>query len=114
MADAWSTTVTREPEFDDYTQSQVMALAAYEAGQCPNCHNYDCLVPLKTDTRHVTWAQHGGQKFAVLQYRCLACGAADLIRRDWSTQHEKDKPVRGQALAADGRMFVSRPLTEEE
>lgn len=85
----------------------------WEAGQCPSCGNYDTLVPLKSDLRHVTWGQHEGRKFEVLQYRCLACGAADLVKRDWSTAHEKDKPVPGHYAEADGRMFIAHPLTEE-
>lgn len=90
-----------------------MAFETYEASRCPNCHNYDCLVPLKRDTRHVTWEEHDSRKFEVVQYRCLACGAGALIERDWRAQHEKDKPVTGQASPADGRLFVTRPLTEE-
>lgn len=114
MADAWSTVVTREAEWDDYARSQVMALATWEAGRCSSCGNYDCLVPLKADLRHVTWGQHDGRKFAVEQYRCLACGAADIIKRDWLARHEKDEPKPGQFAAADGRQFRARPLTEEE
>lgn len=85
----------------------------WEGSRCPTCHNWDALVPLKADLRHVTWEQHDGRKVEVGQYRCVFCGAADLIRRDWNTQHEKDKPVTGQAAPGDGRMFVARPITEE-
>lgn len=113
MADAWSTVVTREPEFDDYTRSRILALGVYEAVRCPNCGNWDALVPLKTATRHVTWDEHDGRKVEVAQFRCVFCGAADLIRRDWNAQHEKDKPTTGQAAAGDGRMFVARPIPEE-
>lgn len=85
-----------------------------EARQCPNCRNYDSLVELPRDLRHVTWPEHNGRKFEVAQYRCLACGAADLIKRDWATKHEDEKPIAGQAATFDGRMFVTRPLTEED
>lgn len=110
MADAWSTVVTREPEWDDYTRSRVLALAAWEARRCSSCGNYESMVPLKSDLRHVTWPD--GQVFAVEQYRCLACGSADLIKRDWQTAHEKDKPTTGQHAAGDGRMFVARPVDD--
>ena len=112
MADAWSTVVTHEPEFDDYTRARILALAAWEARQCSACGNYESLVPLKNDLRHVTWPD--GQVFAVEQYRCLACGAADLIKRDWQNDHENDKPQRGQFAAGDGRMFVSRPFDDTD
>lgn len=86
---------------------------AWEAGKCPNCGNFDSLVPLPTDLRHVTWEQHDGRKVEVIQYRCIACGAADLIRRDWMKDHEKDEPSKGHFAEIDGRMFVPRLLTEE-
>lgn len=91
-----------------------MALSAWEAMRCPSCHNYDSMVELDKDARHVTWDEHGGQKFVVSQYRCLACGAADLIKRDWLAKHENTKPLAGQAAPGDGRMFITRPLNEEE
>lgn len=114
MADAWSTVVEREPEFDDYTRSRIMALHLWEAGRCPNCHNYDCLVELKSSALDYVWDDLNGERFAVRQYRCLACASADVVRRDFNTRHENHKPVAGQASPADGRMFVSRRATEED
>lgn len=90
-----------------------MALMTWESKQCPNCKNYDSLVELPRDLRHVTWGQHGGKVFEVRQYRCMACGAADIIRRDFHEQHKDDKPVMGQYADGDGRIFIARPLTEE-
>ena len=112
MADAWSTVVTREPEFDDYTRSRILALAAWEARRCSTCGNYESLVPLKTDLRHVTWPD--GEVFAVDQYRCLACGSAEIIKRDAAKAHEKDKAITGQFAWADGRMFVARPVVSDD
>ena len=86
---------------------------AWEAGRCPTCHNYDCLIELPRDERLVTWDNHDGQKFDVVQYRCLACGAADIIKRDFTEKHKDEKPQPGQFAAGDGRMFVARPHTEE-
>ena len=105
--------VTREPEFDDYTRARIMALMAWESKKCPNCGNYDSLVELTRDLRDVTWAMHGGRVFQVHQYRCLACGAADIVRRDFTERHKDDKPIPGQYADGDGRMFIARPLTEE-
>lgn len=115
MADAWSTTVTREPEFDDYTRSRVMALLAWEAGRCPKCGNYDTLVELRRDNRYVNWPQHGGRRFEVTAWRCTACGAADIVERDFTTKHAKDKPPAAGVFApGDGRMYSARPITEED
>lgn len=90
-----------------------MALQVWEARRCPTCHNYDSLVLLPDDTRHVTWDEHGGRKFEVAQYRCLACASSDLVKRDWNTAHEKDKPTTGSYSPGDGRMFVAKPAEED-
>lgn len=108
-----TTIVTRESEWDDYARSLAMALDVFEATRCPSCHNWDALVPLKASLRHVTWEQHDGRKVEVAQYRCIYCGAADLIKRDDHKRHEKDQPAAGTAGWADGRMFVARPPTTE-
>lgn len=108
------TVVRRESEWTEHAQSRALALGAWEAGKCPTCGNYDSLVPLKKDLRHYEWDEYDGQKFAVAQYRCLACASADVVRRDWMARHEKDQPVTGHALAVDGRVFIARPATEED
>lgn len=113
MVDAWSTIVTREPEWDDYGRARAMALGESERLRCPTCQNYDALVPLKSDLRYVRWAEHGNRRVEVAQYRCIYCGASELVRRDWEARHEKDKPVEGRAAPGDGRMFVARPITKE-
>lgn len=90
-----------------------MSLDLYESTRCPSCHNWDALVPLTADLRHVTWEQHNGVKVEVAQLRCIYCGAADLIKRDAFKRHEKDTPAAGTAAWDDGRMFVARPPTTE-
>lgn len=86
----------------------------WEGNQCPNCKNYDSMVALPMERRHVTWTQHGNRVFDVHQYRCLACGAADIIRRDFHELHKDEKPIRGQYSEADGRIFVPAPPDPEE
>ena len=108
------TVVSRESEWNDYTRSRVFALMAYEAQQCPACGNYDVLVPIPKAERRYRWDEHGGQMIEVVQYRCLACGAADVIKRDWSERHAKDQTVTGHASASDGRVFMARPVSNEE
>lgn len=108
------TVVTRESEWDDYTRSRVLALAAYEGQQCPNCGNYMTLVDLPANLLHVRWAEHDNRKFAVGQYRCLACASADTVKRSWSERHGDEKPQPGQAAAGDGLMFMARPIDDEE
>jgi len=87
---------------------------AYESQQCPGCRNFGTLVPLDSDLRHVTWAQHEGRKVEVRQMRCVACGAADLVKRDAAEKHKDDKPTTGHAAWGDGRMFAAVPLIEDE
>lgn len=88
-------------------------MQAWEAQKCPNCGNYDALVLLPDDTRHVTWDDHAGRKYEVQQYRCLPCASADLIKRDWNTDHDNDKPTKGAYSPGDGRMFIARPAEED-
>lgn len=71
-------------------------------------------MPFESALRHVRWEEHDDRKVEIAQYRCIYCGAADLIRRDWNTRHEKDKPKLGVASPADGRVFVARPPTKED
>ena len=104
--------VTREPEFDDYTRSRIFALMQWESRQCSTCGNVDSLVPLKNDERNVAWPD--GRTYVVEQFRCLACGAADLVRRDFQEAHKDDKPVKGVAAAGDGRRFVARPVDKSQ
>jgi hypothetical protein len=87
---------------------------AYEGKQCPTCGNYDVLVPLPDETLHYRWDEHSGQKIEIGQYRCLACGAADVIKRMWAERHEKDTSIPGHADAKDGRLFMARPVIDEE
>jgi predicted RNA-binding Zn-ribbon protein involved in translation (DUF1610 family) len=108
------TIVTRESDFDDYTRSRIFALMAWEAQKCPGCGNYDVLVEFKDDKRHYVWDEHQRQRVEVVQYRCLACGAADVIRRDWNEKHSKDQTSTGYASPADGRLFMARPVDDEE
>lgn len=108
------TIVTRESEWTPRAQSRALALAAYESGKCPGCGNYDTLVPLPKDERRVTWAEHEGREFEVIQLRCLACASADIIKRDFAEKHKDYKPVTGHAAPGDGRMFASKPHKEED
>lgn len=86
----------------------------WEGGKCPQCGNYGVLIELPRDRRHVTWEDHDGRVMDVRQYRCLACAAVDLIRRDWHKKHESEKPQAGRAAAGDGRIFAAQPLDDEE
>lgn len=111
MADAWSTVVTRESEWDERSLNRALGLAEHESNRCPSCRSYDSLVPIPNETRDVAWAEHDGRKAQVLQFRCIACGAADLVKRDWHKKHEDDAERTGVAKPADGRFFIATPLT---
>ena len=111
MADAWTTVVTREPEYDADSRARVLALMAWESNRCPKCHNYDSIEPVPTAEQGVvTWPN--GRAFRIHQYRCQACGALEIFQRHWTAEHEKDKPFPGQAMPIDGLMTVVRPATE--
>lgn len=115
MADAWSTVVTREPEWDDKGRARAFALEVWEAKKCPQCGNYDTLLELPRARRFVTWHNHGGRVMDVRQYRCLACGAVDSVRRDWDKRNRKrPDPPEGQYAESDGRIFAAQPLDDEE
>lgn len=123
MADAWQTVVTREPEYDDYTRSRLLALDTWESDRCPTCGCYDVLVRVKTESkghrkvttdRNVRWAEHDNRAFRVEQFRCLACGAVAAVERDWNKDHENDPPAKGRVAPGDGRIFLARPLDEDD
>lgn len=84
----------------------------YEDGCCPRCGQYGTLVDFPKAKRHVTWAEHDGRVIEVKQYRCLTCGASDLIQRDTRARHEKTAPQPGQASPMDGRLFAASPAEE--
>lgn len=110
MADAWSTVIEREPEWDEYTQSRVLAYIAYQSRCCPSCGNYQSMVPAGEDKRTV--AGPDGQVFKVQMQRCVACGLEELVRREWHAAHKDEVPNQTGALSGDGLSFVPRP--EEE
>lgn len=91
-----------------------MALTAYEAQLCPTCKNYMTLVDLPSALREVTWDDHDGRRFEVVQFRCLACASADAVKRAWSDRYGEKKPEPGQAGPGDGLMFAARPAIDEE
>lgn len=105
--------MTRESEWNQYAQTSALALLAHEGRRCPTCQNWDALVSLPTETRHVTWADHGGRVAEVVSFRCIYCGAADIIKRDFVEKHKDYKPITGAAAPGDGRLFAARPPTEE-
>lgn len=111
MADAWSTVVTREPEYDDFSRSQIFALMAWESRICPSCRNFDTLVPAGKDER--TAITPDGRVFEVQMHRCLACGVEELVRREWREVHKDDRPSDTGALASDGLLFIARPEKED-
>lgn len=111
MADAWSTVVEREPEYDEYTRSEILGLMAWESRTCPACNNYLTVVPQGANDTHVTTAD--GRTFEVQMHRCVACGLEELVRREWHETHKEDAPNPTGALASDGLIFIARPKEED-
>ena len=111
MADAWSTVVEREPEYDEHGQAEILALMAWESRCCPACGNYMTVVSQGAAERNVTSAD--GRTFSVQMHRCLPCGLEEVVRREWHEAHKDDKPNAAGALASDGLIFVARPQEED-
>lgn len=105
--------MTRESDWNKYAQTSAIALLAHESRRCPSCRNWDALEPLPSETRHVTWADHGGRVAEVVSFRCVFCGAADIVKRDFAEKNKDYKTVKGTAAPGDGRMFAARPPAEE-
>lgn len=99
------TVVEREPEWDDYSVSQALAYAAWRNACCGSCGQTGGFREFPSDARDVTWPD--GTKVRVSVLRCLFCGAQDAVRGDWQAQHENDKRIPGQAMDADGRIWVA-------
>jgi hypothetical protein len=106
-----TTIVTREPEFDDRLRAEYLALVGYEDRCCKTCGNFNTIIEDPSARRHVTWDEHGGRVMDVHHFLCLACGASQLIERDFTERHSKNKPAPGQAAPSDGRMIVAAPLS---
>lgn len=53
----------------------------------------------------------GGRVVEVQQYRCLACAASDIVRRDFHEDNEGHKHKRGTASPGDGVRFVAIPIS---
>lgn len=107
MAEAWSTVVTREPEWDDFSRERVEALMALDHRTCPSCQNYMTLDPQGPTSWTVTAPD--GRKFVIEALRCVTCGLEEMARRQWGDQHKDDKPNASGALASDGLMLVAQP-----
>lgn len=87
---------------------------AAEARQCPRCKNFDSLVPVPDPVNDTKWTELEGRRFGVQQLRCVACGLSDLVERDVArVSRAAPEPRPGEAVAGDGRMFVSHPMTDD-
>lgn len=113
MSDAWSTVVTRESEWNKYAQDRALALVMYEARRCPNCNNWDALVPVESKSKRVPLADGSERQVEVASLRCIFCGVADLVKRDDAKKNEGIEPSPGQALWSDGLIYAARPPIEE-
>lgn len=109
-----TTVVRRGSEWTQRAQSRALSLAAHDSRTCPSCGNYDALVPIDKDRRHVTWDEHDGRVAEVVAYRCIYCASADIVKRDFAEKHKDHKPLTGHVAPGDGRLFAAIPLADEE
>lgn len=105
MADAWSTVVHREPEWDDRARNEAIGLLVAEQTACPSCGLLmeDVTAEMRREARNVSWGD--GRKFEVRVYRCLGCMASTLIERDFRNKHKDHKEVPGVYSPTDGVRF---------
>ncbi len=108
MAEAWSTVVTREPEWDDYARAE--AMAEYEAHRmtCRNCGLSESMRPIRKLDRYVNWGD--GSRVHVKAYRCLSCMATALVERDQGNAEKDHKTPAGLFAPGDGRRFVATKI----
>jgi hypothetical protein len=90
MAQAWTTVVTREPEWDDDSRDRVLSLAAHDGEMCPD----GCGLPVHEST--------GPGPFLIDKYVCNATKARERKKRldeEEATAQAKregrDKPPEG-------------------
>lgn len=114
MADAWSTVVEREPEWDERARGEALALIADERTTCHACGLVmaDITSELRTEARNVAWGD--GRKFEVRVYRCLGCMARTLVERDFTKQHEDHKPQPRVYSPTDGVRFRVQQISQKE
>lgn len=113
MSDAWSTVVVCESEWNKYAQDGAIALGMYEARRCPNCNNWDALVPVESKSRRVPLADGSERQVEVAALRCIFCGVADGVKRDDAKKNEGAEPSMGQAFWNDGLIYAARPPIDE-
>lgn len=53
-----------------------------------------------------------GRTYRVRQFRCLGCGALDLIQRDTAKANEKHEPQEGHYAPGDGLRMTVEPIHE--
>ena len=113
MAEAWSTVVERETVWNKYAQDGAVALDIYESRRCPNCNNWDALVPVESISRKVPSADGTTRHVEVASLRCVYCGVADGVKRDAAMTNKDIEPIQGKPFWTDGLMYAARPPIEE-
>ncbi len=101
MADAWSTVVEREAEWDADTRGRVMRLAEWEDGMCK------CGCGQPKDIAH----DKEKATYMVDYFTCYAGRAKRQVERMHKVQAEKDGKADGWD---DGRHYYVRTPSEQE
>lgn len=81
-----------------------------ERRTCKRCGQFDSFMALP-ETTHIGWDD--GRKYTVRQFRCLGCGALDLVQRDTDEAHKKHKPEKGHYAPGDGLRMTVEPMHVE-
>lgn len=101
--------IHREPEWDDYSRAEAIGLVLDERRTCSKCGLIDCYEALDATT-HIGWDD--GRKYTVKQFRCLGCGALELVQRDTDKKHGEVEKVPGRYHPGDGLRMTVEPMCE--
>lgn len=110
MADAWTTVVVREPEWDDLTRNQHLAKRAYDREVDPGCGLHKSILENPAD-----------HQFVFETPTCAICREIERQQRmiadrdnKWLEQFKGKTPPADEYRPADGVHLKMRPATAKE
>lgn len=94
--------VHREPEWDANSRVRALAAVEHEKRTCQQCGSSDAVVPVLKEDRYIRLRD---RRFHIEVYRCLACQALEMARRDFRKRHEKsDSAEDGLRMTVTGAL----------
>jgi|GEM_PF-6363218 len=103
MADAWTTVVTREPEWDDESRDLVLDLREHDQMIHHGCGN------------HMSVSMDSNLSRVVNHHRlvCQDCRAIDLARKEWHKEQRHEGDIDRCQVCGDEQFYIERrdPIT---